>query len=324
MARLGGLRPIDPHFAVLHQLCRQGARFGDACKPKPLIEPLRFVDPSVPNAQSWLPFQEPPSASSAPQTANRDRRRPSAREARLAHAASADRRGVGDPCADDRGVWADHPCPRDAWSWAWDLRPRPPRHARRPCDACDAVAYPVQADRRPVPCAGDAKISSHFSAVGSTVEGAGGAARPSAAAASPACGGASSRGSSMATSAAPFDTYASRCSRVLGWGRRLDGLGAALTSGGTNLRSAQKPRDFNTWPSSPAEQPRIDIMSGVALNPPSPVAPFGGALGLAASGARSAAAGSGPPAAPACRLRPRAARKHGSQRRGRRPPGVAA
>src|SRR6185312_8496030 len=41
--------------------------------------------------------------------------------------------------------------------------------------------------------------------------------------------------------------------------------------------SRRKPRDFRTSPSSSAEQPRIDIMSSVALNPPSPVEPLGGA-----------------------------------------------
>ena len=51
----------------------------------------------------------------------------------------------------------------------------------------------------------------------------------------------------------------------------------------TLRRSAQKPSAFSTFPSSPDEQPRIDIMSGVALKPPSPVAPLGGVAGLAGS-----------------------------------------
>ena len=42
------------------------------------------------------------------------------------------------------------------------------------------------------------------------------------------------------------------------------------------LRSTQKPSALRTPPSSSGEQPRTDIISGVTVKPPSPVAPFGG------------------------------------------------
>ncbi len=44
----------------------------------------------------------------------------------------------------------------------------------------------------------------------------------------------------------------------------------------TGRRSSLKPRAFSTPPSSSGEQPRMDIISGVTVKPPSPVAPLGG------------------------------------------------
>ena len=65
---------------------------------------------------------------------------------------------------------------------------------------------------------------------------------------------------------------------------RLDARRNALSApapdarrvGFTGRRSDRKPSALSTLPSSSGEQPRIDIISGVTLKPPSPVEPFGG------------------------------------------------
>jgi hypothetical protein len=67
----------------------------------------------------------------------------------------------------------------------------------------------------------------------------------------------------------------------------------AVTTGSIffGRRSHQKPSDFRTPLNSSPEQPNSDIISGVAMNPPSPVAPRGGLVSPPSAAARQATSG---------------------------------
>ena len=169
-------------------------------------------------------------------------------------------------------------------------------HVRRPCDARGAARFSRSGRSKARPLRRGRQISSHFSSAGSGVGGGDASARPPAAAASTWLVAAlPSRGATaIGGSVAPFrGDRLPPAAAAVGWRRRRDRLGRRRLR--SDLGRGQpalgpKAQRLQHVPELSAEQPRIDIISGVALKPPSPVAPFGGALGLAASG-RQASSG---------------------------------
>ncbi len=108
------------------------------------------------------------------------------------------------------------------------------------------------------------------SCTGASCAGASGAAASGAGASGAAASGAGASGAAASATAASA-VAADLPSAAAGAGAASAGLAAA----GLRTRSRRKPRACSTLPSSPAEQPRMDIISGVALEP----AVAGGALG---------------------------------------------